>query len=127
MAQLLTTVPKRGNDDLHVNSFPTYDAIAPGSRDLNKLHVLREHDGARNWRSLDDQRVCVLCGNEFRGRDIHIQTDHGQVSCHCPTSGCKGQIRHFVFPGNPLLDPQAWSDWMLALGSADPLEWTPGV
>ncbi len=123
----LATVGKWRNEDVAVNSFPTYDAVTPASRDLNKLSILRQQDLARTWRSLDDQRVCVLCGNEFRGSDIHIQNDHGQVSCHCPTPGCEGQIQHFVFPGNPLLDPHAWSDWMLALGGSDQLDGNLGA
>jgi hypothetical protein len=118
----LATVGKVENEAVHVNSFPTYDVITPTSRDLNKLRVLRQQDTVRHWHSLDDHRICVLCGNEFRGREIEIQSEQGHITCHCPTVGCRGQIRHFVFPGNPLMDPKVWSDWMLALGGADSIE-----
>lgn len=110
------------NDDVHVTSSPIIDVATPASRDFRKLQILRQQDTARTWRSLDDKRVCVLCGNEFRGRDIHLQVEHGHVSCQCPSNGCRGTLKHFVFPGNPLLDPRAWSDWMLALDGSDPLE-----
>lgn len=115
-----TTVLVGRNEAVHVNSSSIYDVSSPASQDSNQLRILRQHDTVRTWRSLDDQRVCVLCGREFQGRDIYLHTEHDQISCHCPTAGCRGQLQHFVFPGNPLLDPQVWSDWMMALEGAEP-------
>ncbi|MGV3532488.1 MAG: hypothetical protein ACO1QR_08965 [Chthoniobacteraceae bacterium] len=90
-------------------------------RDTSKLNVLRRHDTERTWRSLDDQRVCLTCGNEFRGRDILIRADRGRIRCQCPTPGCRGDLKQFVLPGNPLLETAVWSDWLRAL-DADELE-----
>lgn len=78
--------------------------------------MLRYYDSAHEWTSLDDERVCVLCGYEFSGRDIEIVQDQEQSSCKCPTRGCAGDHRHFVLPGNPLLDEASWTEWMTALG-----------
>lgn len=114
-----TAAPTGPHEAGHVNSSPSYDVLAPTSQDSDQLRTLRQHDTVRTWRSLDDQRVCVLCGREFRGRDIYVHTEHDQISCHCPTPGCLGQLHHFVFPGNPLIDPEVWNDWMLALEGAD--------
>ncbi len=89
--------------------------VSSASRDSNLLRLLRQQDAQRTWGSLDDERVCVLCGREFRGRDIRIAIENGRATCHCPTRGCRGALSHFVFAGNPLVDQVTFDDWMLAL------------
>lgn len=106
-----------------MNSIPSF-ADAPQSTqeelgDGTKLKMLQYYDSAHAWSSLDDERVCVLCGNEFRGRDVELIEEDEQPLCKCPTPGCAGDHRHFVLPGNPLLDDTAWSDWMSALGDEE--------
>src|SRR5207248_5349875 len=38
----------------------------------DRLSILRVGDPSRSWNSLDDQRVCVLCGRKFKGRQVDI-------------------------------------------------------
>lgn len=99
---------------MSVKSLAAFDLHTPASRDFSRLQILRNKDTKREWLSLDDVRVCVLCGNELRGRDILIKIQSGHAVCHCPTVGCHGTMRHFVLPGNPLLDSESWTDWMAA-------------
>ncbi len=39
----------------------------------DRLSILRVGDPSRSWNSLDDQRVCVLCGRKFKGRQVDIR------------------------------------------------------
>jgi hypothetical protein len=55
----------------------------------NRLSILRAGDPFRNWNSLDDQRVCVLCGRRFKGRQVDIRRlPGGKFKLCCPTLGC---------------------------------------
>jgi hypothetical protein len=50
---------------------------------------LRVGDPFRSWNSLDDQRVCVLCGRKFKGRQVDIRRLSGRkFKLCCPTLGC---------------------------------------
>ena len=92
----------------------TFGAVL-SPRDASKLRALRQQDADRTWHSLDDHRVCIVCGNEFRGREILIRADRGRIRCQCPTPGCSGDLKQFVLPGNPLLETAVWRDWLRAL------------
>lgn len=108
------------HDHANVNSFPSFADDSQSTQELPdegvKLKMLRYYDSAHTWTSLDDERVCVLCGHEFSGREVEVIEEDEQPLCKCPTPGCAGDYRHFVLPGNPLLDDTSWSDWMSALG-----------
>jgi hypothetical protein len=77
-----------------------------------RLRLLRQHDTARPWSSVLDKRVCMLCGSEFEGGQIRISVRAGKPVFGCPEPLCRGSLPHFAAAGNPLLDENAWSDWM---------------
>src|SRR5215470_8625201 len=56
----------------------------------DRLSILRVGDSSRSWNSVDDQRVCVLCGRKFKGRQVDIRRlPGGKFKLCCPTLGCK--------------------------------------
>src|SRR5262245_628688 len=55
----------------------------------DRLSILRVGDPFRSWSSLDDQRVCVLCGRKFKGRQVDIRRlPGGKFKLCCPKLGC---------------------------------------
>ncbi|MEO8440531.1 MAG: hypothetical protein ABI540_09965 [Spartobacteria bacterium] len=65
-----------------------------------KLSVLQESDPVRQWHSLDDKRVCVLCDRVISGRMIDVwQDDRGGFHLHCPTAGCPALPRDWLYHG----------------------------
>jgi hypothetical protein len=57
----------------------------------DKLGALRRLDRYRTWQSLDDQRLCLGCGEMITGREIQIDggtRGHGVLRAFCPTEGC---------------------------------------
>src|SRR5436190_21356657 len=55
----------------------------------DRLSILRVEDPSRSWNSLDDQRLCVLCGRKFKGRQVDIRRlPRGKLKLCCPTLGC---------------------------------------
>lgn len=77
-----------------------------------KLHLLQEHDLERHWISLKDQRVCLLCGEEFTGHEIRVRLQAGRPRFFCPNPLCRGELPFFAAGGNPLLSESVWRDWM---------------
>jgi hypothetical protein len=66
-----------------------------------KLAILQAADPRRKWYSLDDQRVCVLCGRAITGRQIEIRRDSvGRCSLKCPTPGCTALPNDWFYRGN---------------------------
>jgi hypothetical protein len=85
-----------------------------------RLRFLRAADKFREWTSLDDQRVCVLCDKTFNGRQVEMRRDRtGHIRLRCPTEGCNGELSHWVYPGNPLISEIAFQDWQRALNKDD--------
>lgn len=77
-----------------------------------KLFALRSGDPFRSWDSLDDQRVCALCGRTISGRQIEILPRHrGRPKLGCPTLDCSAGPHEWVHPGNPLTSDRARHDW----------------
>jgi hypothetical protein len=65
-----------------------------------KLTALRAADPYRKWYSLDDRRVCVLCGKLISGRMIDVWEDKaGAYHLHCPTTGCAASPRDWFYHG----------------------------
>jgi hypothetical protein len=63
-----------------------------------KLDILREADSLRKWGSLDDRRVCVLCGKVITGRMIDVwQDSRGGYNLSCPTPGCEATARDWFY------------------------------
>jgi len=55
----------------------------------DRLSILRASDPLRSWNSLDDQRVCAVCGRKFKGRQVDIRRlPGGKLKLRCPTLGC---------------------------------------
>jgi hypothetical protein len=86
----------------------------------DRLSILRAQDRFRNWRSLDDRRICILCDKTFNGRQIEITRHrHGEFRIHCPTEGCHSKPHQWVYPGNPLVSGRSFNDWWRALTEPD--------
>ena len=85
----------------------------------DRLDILRVHDHFREWRSLDEQRVCVLCDRGFTGDEVLILTVGEEVKLHCPTPDCKSGVHQWVYPGNSLIPEKTYEDWWNALGSGN--------
>ena len=95
-------------------------AIRPHLPLDERLTALRAADQFRNWNSLDDQRVCIMCEKEFSGRQVEItKTRSGHYRVHCPTDGCTAGPALWVYPGNPLVSEAAYQDWQRALSASD--------
>ena len=91
-----------------------YDAV-------EKLAILRHEDHFRDWRSLDDRRVCVVCGGNFAGRDVTVSETSNSRELHCPTEGCRSHPHQWVYPDNSAITEEAETDWWRAL--AHPAEY----
>jgi len=66
-----------------------------------RLAILQAADPRRKWYSLDDQRVCVLCGRAITGRQIEITRDSTDgYSLRCPTEGCRSLPNDWFYRGN---------------------------
>jgi hypothetical protein len=66
-----------------------------------KLAILQAADSRRKWYSLDDQRVCVLCGKGISGRQIEITRDAaGRHVPRCPTEGCPSVPSDWFYHGS---------------------------
>src|SRR4029078_12586865 len=71
----------------------------------DRLSILRVNDSLRNWNSLDDQRICVLCERKFKGRQGDLRrSPGGNFKLSCPTLGC-------------VSTPQQWHYTMLPVSS----------
>ena len=66
-----------------------------------KLAALQAADLRRKWHSLDDQRVCVLCGRTITGRLIEVaRQPDGTYSVRCPTPRCPAVPSDWFYQGN---------------------------
>lgn len=77
-----------------------------------KLAALRTADHKWQWNSLDDKRICFLCGRTMTGRQIDvIRTPTGDYVLRCPTAGCDSTPHEWVYPGSPYTSETSWQDW----------------
>jgi hypothetical protein len=82
--------------------------LASSSRlsDEEKLNILRRVDQFREWRSLDEKRHCLVCGEMITGRQIQsIGDTHGnaQLRLICPTERCDATPIEWVCPTEEVL------------------------
>jgi hypothetical protein len=84
-----------------------------------RLSILRACDHFREWQSLDDGRVCVVCNRTFNGHEVQIVMIGNGYKLLCPTASCESGVHQWVYQGNPLLSDAAYADWWRALGSTD--------
>src|SRR5213595_1061698 len=81
----------------------------------DKLEILQSLDHFRTWRywkSLDDQRVCILCAKKFNGHEVQItRSDNGKYELQCPTKDCNSGPHQWVYPDAPLVPDTTEPDW----------------
>jgi hypothetical protein len=69
-----------------------------------RFYLLRRIDTRRRWKSLDDERVCLLCERKFAGRHLEfIRNRTGEVELRCPTDGCNATMNEWVYVDDPRL------------------------
>lgn len=83
-------------------------ALSPPSplSDSSRLDTLRRLDQFREWRSLDDKRYCLVCGNVITGRQIQIAggtQGNGPLRVSCPTERCNSIPMDWALPTDELL------------------------
>jgi hypothetical protein len=65
-----------------------------------KLIALQQSDCLRQWQTLDDRRICIVCNRVITGRMVDIwQSDDGTYNFHCPTPGCPSTLRDWFYHG----------------------------
>jgi hypothetical protein len=79
----------------------------------HRILILRTEDRCRNWMSLDDERLCILCKRKFKGRQVEIRRfGNGKYELNCPTQGCDSGPHLWIYPATPLvshaLKPGVW-------------------
>ena len=83
-----------------------------------KLEMLQRFDRYRKWRSLDEKRYCLACGQIIEGRDIMIvggTRGTGPLRLICPTRNCHSIPMDWVIPSDEVVAR------MSALQDAEPL------
>ncbi len=83
----------------------------------DRLVVLRAEDRFRKWRSLEDERLCIICKRKFNGRQVEIRrVANRKYELHCPTEGCNSRPHLWIYPATPLVNHVVKSDWWCAAG-----------
>jgi hypothetical protein len=74
--------------------------------DEDKLDLLHRLDQFRQWRSLDEKRYCLACGEIITGREIQVITgtcEDNSPRIICPTKHCDSMPIEWVWPTDDLL------------------------
>jgi hypothetical protein len=74
--------------------------------DADKLDVLHRLDQFRQWRSLDEKRYCLVCGEIITGRQIQLAggtRGNGALRLNCPTERCNSIPMDWVLPTDEIL------------------------
>jgi hypothetical protein len=83
----------------------------------DRLSVLQAEDRFRKWRSLDDERLCIICKRKFNGRQVEIRRlRNHKYELHCPTEGCNSRPHLWIYRATPLVSHVIKSDWWNAIG-----------
>jgi hypothetical protein len=72
----------------------------------DKLDALRRLDQFRQWRSLDDKRYCLVCGNIITGQQIQVTGEtrgESPLRLSCPTTQCNSIPMDWVLPTDEIL------------------------
>jgi hypothetical protein len=78
----------------------------------DRLSILRVGDPLRSWNSIDDQRICVLCGRKFKGRQVDIRRlPGGKFKLRCPTLGCLSTPHQWRYATLPLASGPIKKHW----------------
>jgi hypothetical protein len=82
-----------------------------------RLLILRAEDRFRTWRSLDDERLCIICKRKFTGRLVEIRRlGNREYELGCPTEGCNSGPHLWIYPATPLVSHVIKSDWWRVAG-----------
>jgi hypothetical protein len=74
--------------------------------DEEKLKILQRLDQFRHWRSLDEKRYCLVCGEIITGRQINLMGAthaNGPLRITCPTGHCNAMPMEWVQPTDDVL------------------------
>jgi hypothetical protein len=83
----------------------------------DRLSVLRIEDRFRTWRSLDDERFCIICKGRFTGRQVEIRRfGNRKYELRCPTEGCNSRPHLWIYSTTPLVSHVVDSDWWRPAG-----------
>jgi hypothetical protein len=83
----------------------------------DRLSVLRTEDRFRSWKSLDDERLCVVCKRKFSGRQVEIRRlGNRKYELRCPTQGCNSVPHLWIYPATPLVAYVLELDWYRVAG-----------
>jgi len=78
----------------------------------DRFSILRAGDAFGSWNSLDDQRVCVLCGRKFKGRQVDIRRlPGGKFRLCCPTLGCPSTPHQWRYATPPVASHPGKKHW----------------
>jgi hypothetical protein len=72
-----------------------------------RLEILQRLDRYRRWRSLDDKRYCLACGQLINGHDIQVvggTRGTGPLRLICPTPQCHSIPMDWVIPTDEVLE-----------------------
>src|SRR2546423_380206 len=72
----------------------------------DKLEILQRLDRYRKWRSLEEKRYCLACGQIIEGRDIQVvggTRGTGPLRLVCPTPNCHSIPMDWVIPTDEVL------------------------
>jgi hypothetical protein len=86
----------------------------------DKLEILQRLDRYRKWRSLEEKRYCLACGQIIEGRDIQVvggTRGTGPLRLICPTPSCHSIPMDWVIPTDEVLARMSMSQDQDALPS----------
>ena len=81
--------------------------------DEEKLAVLQRLDEFQQWRSLDEKRYCLVCGEIITGREIQViesTLKKASLRVICPTERCDAMPMEWVPPTEEVLITIAMMD-----------------
>jgi hypothetical protein len=74
--------------------------------DPDKLEILQRLDRYRKWRSLDEKRYCLACGQIIEGHEIQVvggTRGTGPLRLVCPSRDCHSIAMDWVIPTDEVL------------------------
>jgi hypothetical protein len=78
----------------------------------DRLSILRAEDRFRSWKSLDDERLCIICKRKFNGRQVEIRrVGNRKYQLRCPTEDCNSRPHLWIYPTRPLVSHVVEADW----------------
>lgn len=80
-------------------------------KSADRLRLLQQLDPTRAWKTVDEERQCILCDQIFRGSAVKVRARGLKIILRCPTRGCAGTPSGWVQPGDPLISDEVWEDW----------------